>query len=277
MGNRKIRLDQLVADKGLAESRSQAQLYIMAGQVQIAGQVALKPSVQVDPNAEVTIDEALRYVSRGGQKLEAALVEFKIVNLANLICADVGASTGGFTDCMLEHGAKKVYAIDVGKNILHWKLRTDDRVVVMEKTNARFVEALPEKVDFVTIDVSFISLETVLPVVKNWLKPEGGRVIALIKPQFEAGRKEAAKGRGVIRDPEVHRSVLSRITAYANQENWGILGLIVSPITGPKGNIEFLINLEYPQKQGIDAGGRIEELVPDLLSQKIHLNEDLPT
>ncbi|MEM5775647.1 MAG: TlyA family RNA methyltransferase, partial [Anaerolineaceae bacterium] len=235
---KKIRLDQLMVEKNLSESRSQAQRYIMAGQVRVAGQVELKPSTAVAPDALVEVEESLKYVSRGAQKLEAALEAFGLQKMDGWVCADVGASTGGFTDCMLAHGARRVYAIDVGHNILHWKLRTDERVVVMENTNARFVESLPEALDFISIDVSFISLETILPVVKTWLKTEGGQVVALIKPQFEAGRREAARGKGVIRDPEVHRLVLNRVLHSAAQQDWGISGLIRSPITGPKGNVE---------------------------------------
>lgn len=258
---KKIRLDQLMVEKNLSESRSQAQRYIMAGQVRVAGQVELKPSTAVAPDALVEVEESLKYVSRGAQKLEAALEAFGLQKMDGWVCADVGASTGGFTDCMLAHGARRVYAIDVGHNILHWKLRTDERVVVMENTNARFVESLPEALDFISIDVSFISLETILPVVKTWLKPEGGQVVALIKPQFEAGRREAARGKGVIRDPEVHRLVLNRVLHSAAQQGWGISGLIRSPITGPKGNVEFLVWLRRPAQEMIDTTARVDELL----------------
>ena len=269
---KKIRLDQILVERKLTESRSQAQRIIMAGQVRISGQVLLKPSVMVDPEAQISLEESMKFVSRGALKLEEALGEFGINRLDGLVCADVGASTGGFTDCMLAHGAQKVYAIDVGHNILHWKLRTDARVVVMENTNARYLVSLPEAVDFITIDVSFISLETILPVIQHWLKPDGGQVVALIKPQFEAGRKEAARGRGVIRDKAVHRAVLSKIIAYAENEGWGINGLILSPITGPKGNVEFLVHLEYPRVNSINGSARIDELLVD----KTNMNVDLP-
>ncbi len=265
---KKIRLDQLLVERNLSESRSQAQRYIMAGQVRVAGQVEIKPSTAVDPDAPVEIEESLKYVSRGAQKLEAALEAFDLQKMDGLVCADVGASTGGFTDCMLTHGAAKVYAIDVGHNILHWKLRKDERVVVMENTNARYVESLPEPVDFISIDVSFISLETVLPVVRKWLAPEKGRVVALIKPQFEAGRKEAARGKGVIRDPEVHRLVLNRVLAFAEKEGWGIDGLIISPITGPKGNIEFLVSLQMPCCEVIDYASRVDQLLAERNGQE---------
>src|SRR5512134_1016613 len=166
----KVRLDVLLVERGLAESRAKAQALIMAGQVRIADQVALKPATTVDTSAALTVDSGPRFVSRGGEKLDAALEAFGI-DVNGLVCADVGASTGGFTDCLLQRGAAKVYAIDVGKGILHWKLRNDTRVVVMEQTNARFVESLPEQVGFVTIDASFISLKILLPVVKRWFRP----------------------------------------------------------------------------------------------------------
>src|SRR5512138_1591724 len=195
----KVRLDVLLVERGLAESRAKAQALIMAGQVRVAGQVALKPATAVQADAALSVDAGPRFVSRGGEKLEAALSAFALA-VNGLVCADVGASTGGFTDCLLQHGAAKVYAIDVGKGILHWKLRNDPRVVVMEETNARFVESLPEPVALVTVDASFISLKILLPVVKKWISPspltplpEGeGNVVALIKPQFEAGKKDVS-------------------------------------------------------------------------------------
>jgi 23S rRNA (cytidine1920-2'-O)/16S rRNA (cytidine1409-2'-O)-methyltransferase len=201
-------------------------------------------------NVELEIEQGLTFVSRGGEKLAAALEGFS-VPVADRVCADVGASTGGFTDCLLQHGAAKVYAIDVGKGILHWKLRQDPRVIVMEKTNARFVERLPEKVDLVVIDASFISLKILLPVVKGWfvgnaevaVLPPGsgvGNVIALIKPQFEAGRTQVAHGQGVIRDPEVHRQVLEQVVQFAVQAGYTVKGVMRSPLLGPKGNAEFL-------------------------------------
>src|SRR5512144_2596198 len=197
------RLDLLLVERGLAQSRAQAQALVMAGQVRVQGQVALKPSTAVDPAATLTVDAGQRFVSRGGEKLEAALEAFP-VPVEGRTCADLGASTGGFTDCLLQHGAAKVYAIDVGKGILHWKLRNDPRVVVMEATNARSVASLPEPVSLVSVDASFISLKILLPVIRGWFEPEGGQgrdVLALIKPQFEAGRREVSRGDGVIRDP----------------------------------------------------------------------------
>lgn len=234
----KVRLDVLLVEKGLADSRAKAQALIMAGQVRIAGQVALKPAVAVQPDATLTVDSGPRFVSRGGEKIEGALDAFKI-DVTGFVCADVGSSTGGFTDCLLQRGAKKVYAIDVGKGILHWKLRNDPRVVVMEETNARFVESLPEKVDLVTVDASFISLKVLLPVIKKW-KVESG-IVALVKPQFEAGKKQVSRGDGVIRDPQVHRQVLTDVLTFAKAEEFGLHGLVKSSLLGPKGNAEFLV------------------------------------
>ena len=187
----KVRLDVLLVERGLAESRAKAQALIMAGQVRVAGQTTLKPATAVSADSVLTVDSGPRFVSRGGEKLDAALEAFAF-DVNGLICADVGSSTGGFTDCLLQRGATKVYAIDVGKGILHWKLRNDPRVVVMEETNARFVESLPENIALVTIDASFISLKILLPVVRKWFFPESkgeglgerGEIIALIKPQF---------------------------------------------------------------------------------------------
>jgi 23S rRNA (cytidine1920-2'-O)/16S rRNA (cytidine1409-2'-O)-methyltransferase len=223
---------------------------IMAGQVRVADQVTLKPATAVSTDSILTVDSGPRFVSRGGEKLDAALEAFAI-DVTGRICADIGASTGGFTDCLLLRGAEKVYAIDVGKGVLHWKLRNDPRVVVMEETNARYVESLPEEVSLVTVDASFISLKILLPVIKKWFFPlssfdkgkkeeERNDVIALIKPQFEAGRKDVARGDGVIRDPEIHKQVLLDVLSFAQKEGFHIGGLIKSPLLGPKGNVEFL-------------------------------------
>ncbi len=253
----KVRLDVLLVERGLAESRAKAQALIMAGQVRVADQVTLKPGTAVSTDSVLTVDSGPRFVSRGGEKLDAALEAFDI-NVAGWVCADVGASTGGFTDCLLQRDAAKVYAIDVGKGILHWKLRNDPRVVVMEETNARFVESLPEQVSLVTVDASFISLKILLPVVKKWISPSPpiptstslplrsarvgeGNIIALIKPQFEAGKKDVSRGDGVIRNPEIHKQVLLDILAFAQKEGFQIRGLIKSPLLGPKGNAEFLV------------------------------------
>ena len=255
----KVRLDVLLVERGLAESRAKAQAMIMAGQVRVADQVTLKPATTVLADARLTVDSGPRFVSRGGEKLDAAL-ETLAIDVTGLTCADVGASTGGFTDCLLQRGAAKVYAIDVGKGILHWKLRNDRRVVVMEETNARFVESLPEPVGLVTVDASFISLKILLPVVKRWLFPlssfeagktkeERSEIIALIKPQFEAGKRDVARGDGVIRDPEIHKQVVVDILNFAQQEGFEIRGLIKSPLLGPKGNAEFLVWLNQTQTE----------------------------
>jgi 23S rRNA (cytidine1920-2'-O)/16S rRNA (cytidine1409-2'-O)-methyltransferase len=250
----KVRLDVLLVERGLVESRSLAQRLVMAGQVRVNGQVAVKPAVTVPVDILIEIEQSPPFVSRGGEKLEAALREFGLP-VEGLVCADVGASTGGFTDCLLQHGAAKVYAIDVGQGILHWKLRQDARVVVMEKTNARFLKSLPESVDLVTVDASFISLKLLLPVLNGWLRSsepgtEGitGTVITLVKPQFEAGRSQVSRGQGVVRDTQVHRQVLFDVLNYARQEGYSIRGLVQSPLKGPKGNLEFLAWLEYPDR-----------------------------
>lgn len=252
---RKIRLDVLLTERGLAESRAKAQALIMTGRVRVDGQIVTRTGAQILAESTLTVEAGPRFVSRGGEKLEAALEAFAL-DVRGLVCADVGASTGGFTDCLLQRGAAKVYAIDVGKGILHWKLRRDPRVAVMEGTNARFLESLPEAVQLVTVDASFISLKTLLPVIKSWFSPvdekgkgkEGRTAIALIKPQFEAGKKDAARGQGVIRDPEIHRRVLLDVLTFAQKEGWSARGLIRSPLRGPKGNVEFLARLELGEK-----------------------------
>jgi 23S rRNA (cytidine1920-2'-O)/16S rRNA (cytidine1409-2'-O)-methyltransferase len=269
----KVRLDLLLVERGLAESRSKAQALVMAGQVRVDGQVELKPSAAVASEAHLDLELGPRFVSRGGEKLEAALAAFP-VNVSGRTCADVGASTGGFTDCLLQHGVVKVYAIDVGKGILHWKLRSDPRVVVMEETNARYVESLPEPVSLVTIDASFISLKILLPVVRGWLAPpsvsphfaemggdtEGG-VIALIKPQFEAGRKESAKHKGVIRDPAVHKAVLAEVLTFAQAHGFAVRGLLRSPVLGPKGNVEFLAWLKVGVAEKTDLAVLVQQVL----------------
>jgi 23S rRNA (cytidine1920-2'-O)/16S rRNA (cytidine1409-2'-O)-methyltransferase len=239
----KPRLDVLLVERGLAESRSQAQRLVMAGEVRVDGQVVLKAATTVNPDADLEVVSRPRYVSRGGDKLEAALVAFD-VKVSGRICADIGSSTGGFTDCLLQHGAKRVYAIDVGKGILDWKLRQDPRVVVMESTNARYLDSLPEPVSLVTIDASFISLRTFFPVIKGWFAEGSGGVIALIKPQFEAGRGQVRRGKGVVRDPLVHKEVLLTVLRAAQEYGYFAHGLVRSPLLGPKGNAEFLAWLE---------------------------------
>ncbi len=256
----KIRLDVLLAQRGLASSRAKAQALIMAGQVRVAGQVVIKAATKVPADADVQVISGPKYVSRGGHKLEAALEAFPL-EVAGRVCADVGASTGGFTDCLLQNGAVKVYAIDVGKGILDWKLRNDARVVVMERTNARYVETLPEPVSLVVMDASFISLKVLLPVVKKWAPQD---VVALIKPQFEAGRKISAKGKGVIRDPLVHRAVLRDVLQSAQQMDFAVQGLVRSPVIGPKGNVEFLVwlQLDRPPAEAAHLEALIQSAVP---------------
>jgi 23S rRNA (cytidine1920-2'-O)/16S rRNA (cytidine1409-2'-O)-methyltransferase len=240
----KNRLDLCLVQRGLAVSRSLAQRLVMAGQVRVDGQVVLKSSVLVNDGAVIQVDRGPAFVSRGGEKLKGALQAFP-VDVKDRICADVGASTGGFTDCLLQNGAGRVYAIDVGYGLLHWKLRNHPQVVIMERTNARFVRKLPEEVSLVTIDASFISLKIILPVVRQWFSPDHGDVIALIKPQFEAGKEQVARGEGVIRDPMVHREVLMEVLTYAETQGYTVRGLICSPLVGPKGNHEFLAYLGY--------------------------------
>lgn len=257
----KDRLDILLVERGLVESRSLAQRLIMAGQVRVNGQVIFKPADKVDETAEFSIDQGPRFVSRGGEKLEEALTAFDLTDLGGKVCADVGASTGGFTDCLLQHNASHVYAIDVGYGILHWKIRQDQRVTVMERTNARNIIRLPEPVALVTVDASFISLKILLPVIRGWFE-KSGTVIALIKPQFEAGRQEAARGEGVIRDPLVHQKVLQDVLGAAVIDGYSVRGLIRSPLLGPKGNTEFLVRLEIPAAEPIDADQAIRALFP---------------
>lgn len=239
---KKKRIDVLLVDRGLAESRNRAQRLVMAGEVRVGGEMVHKSSTQVPEDAEIEVKQRPKYVSRGGKKLAAAIETFA-VDPSGKVCADVGASTGGFTDCLLQNGAAKVYAIDVGYGVLYWKLRQDPRVVVMERTNARYLDSLPELVQLVTIDASFISLSLLLPAVKGWFEDESGQTIALIKPQFEAGRKAAARHAGVIKDESVHAKVLEEILSSAKALGFYPVGLIPSPIKGPKGNIEFLVDL----------------------------------
>ncbi len=236
MHNR-VRLDALVHQRGLTDSREQAKRLILAGQVLVNGQVVDKASALVKDEAYVEIRSGLPYVSRGGLKLEKALRVFSIVP-SGWTAADVGASTGGFTDCLLKYGVSRVYAIDVGYGQLDWELRQNARVVVMERTNARYLQHLPEMVHLVTIDVSFISLRLILPQVRLWLA-SGGQVVALIKPQFEAGRRQVGKG-GVVREEQIHRAVLDGLLNWALDHGWFLWGLTRSPLKGPKGNIEFL-------------------------------------
>ena len=254
----KERLDVLLVNRNLAESREKAKAVIMAGNVFVDGQREDKAGTTFSPDVSIEVKgHALPYVSRGGLKLEKALAVFD-VNVKDKVCTDVGSSTGGFTDCMLQNGARKVYAIDVGRGQLDWKLRQDSRVVCMEKTNIRYVtpEDIGEPVDFSSVDVSFISLTKVLEPIRNYLK-EDGEIVALIKPQFEAGREKVGK-KGVVRDKAVHREVIEKIADYARNIGFGVMELDYSPIRGPEGNIEYLIRL----KKGAESMGKdMEEAV----------------
>ncbi|MDA3733761.1 TlyA family RNA methyltransferase [Niameybacter massiliensis] len=258
----KERLDVLIANRGLAESRERAKAYIMAGVVYVNGQKEDKAGLKVDVTAQIEVREKMRYVSRGGFKLEKAMAQFPIT-LTDKICMDVGASTGGFTDCMLQNGAQKVYSIDVGYGQLAWKLREDPRVVCMEKTNMRYVthEEVPDEIDFSSIDVSFISLTKILLPVYNLLK-DGGEVGALIKPQFEAGREQVEK-HGVVKDPKVHKQVIIKVWEYALSIGFSVHGLDFSPIKGPEGNIEYLIYLrkDAQAESSLDMEGLAEQVV----------------
>ena len=241
---KKVRLDQLLVDQGFAQSRERAKITIMEGSVFVDGQRVDKPGTAVDPEKKIEVRGAqLAYVSRGGLKLEKALKVFP-VSPEGLTCIDCGASTGGFTDVLLLNGAKKVYAVDVGYGQLAWKLRTDERVVNMERTNVRYItrEQIPEELDLGVCDVSFISIKLILPAVRELLK-EDGDMLCLIKPQFEAGREKVGK-KGVVRDPAVHEEVLRDFLVYSQEAGFALLGLDFSPIRGPEGNIEYLAYLE---------------------------------
>ena len=255
----KTRLDVLLTEQGLQESRQKAQATIMSGLVFVNGQRVDKPGTAIPNDAKIEIrGNTLKYVSRGGLKLEKAMAEFPI-ELNGCICGDIGASTGGFTDCMLQNGASKVYSVDVGYGQLAWKLREDPRVVCMERTNARYLthEQIPDELDFASIDVSFISLKLVLPVIKNLLKPTG-QVLCLIKPQFEAGKEKVGK-KGVVREKSTHKEVLDNFVALADELQFKILGLTFSPVKGPEGNIEFLGHLTMVPGQ--DAPVDVAKLV----------------
>ena len=261
----KKRLDLYLVENGFTESREKAKALIMSGIVYVNDQKELKAGrdLKADDVVEVR-GSTLKYVSRGGLKLEKAMQEFPIY-LTDCTCMDIGASTGGFTDCMLQNGAKKVYSIDVGYGQLAWKLRSDERVVNMERTNFRYVthNEIPEEIDFASVDVSFISLKIILPVMYELLK-ENGEAVCLIKPQFEAGREKVGK-KGVVRDISVHKEVIEMIVSYVKEQGLGILGLSFSPIKGPEGNIEYLIYLDK-QQAGMpleEVQAKIEEVVKD--------------
>ena len=248
----KKRLDVLLVERLYADSRTKAQAIIMSGNVYVNGQKADKPGTSFEETVDIEVRGAVcPYVSRGGLKLEKALRDFG-VKPEGYVCSDSGASTGGFTDCLLQQGAKKVFAIDVGYGQLDWKIRSDERVVVMERTNIRYVtpEDLGEPLDLSVIDVSFIGLEIVLPTIKTLLKPTG-QVLCLIKPQFEAGKENVGK-KGVVRDPKIHKMVLDNFVTLVHSRGFKILGLTFSPVKGPEGNIEFLGHLTLDDVAGIE-------------------------
>lgn len=258
----KKRLDCLIFERGLAESREKAKIMIMMGNVYVDNQKSDKPGTMLPGNAKIEVrGETLRYVSRGGLKLEKAMASFPI-QLQDKITMDIGASTGGFTDCMLQNGATKVYSIDVGYGQLAWKLRTDPRVVNLERTNVRYLtaEQVPDRIDFFSVDVSFISLCLVLPVARNFLAAHG-QAVCLIKPQFEAGRGKVGK-KGVVRDKAVHIEVIQKIRDFVLEHGFSVLGLTFSPVKGPEGNIEYLIFLEkseQPVCAELDVPALVEE------------------
>jgi len=250
-GKERRRLDIAVTEAGLAESRARAQALILGGGIRVAGTVMTRPGTLVAGTDRIElVSQPLPYVSRGGLKMRHALDTFEI-DPRGLVAADVGASTGGFSDALLQRGAARIYAIDVGYGQFAWKLRNDPRVVVMERTNIRSVESLPEAVDLAVVDVSFISLELVLPPVQRLLRPSG-HCVALIKPQFEAGRRQVGK-KGVVRDPGLWSEVIRRVARHAGSSGWTVTGLTRSPITGPAGNVEFLLHLQFTSAQAAFA------------------------
>ena len=266
---KKQRLDLLLVEQDLVESREQARRLIMAGEVLVDEVVVDKPGTKVSVAGTIRVRAGLKFVSRGGLKLEAALEDFGL-DVTNLVAVDVGASTGGFTDCLLQRGAAQVYAVDVGYGQLAWKLRSDDRVVVVERTNIRYLDALPGPnllltphssplADLAVIDASFISLRLVLPPTLNLLKPEG-QVIALIKPQFEAGRSDVGKG-GVVRDVHTHARVIHETAELAQELGLSVAGLTVSPAPGPAGNVEFLIWLRKDGAGAVDVGDAVRQVM----------------
>lgn len=257
----KTRLDVAIFERGFAETREKAKALIMAGSVYLNGQKALKGGAAVKESDIIEVRGAVNpYVSRGGLKLSKAVSSFGL-DLKDCICMDIGASTGGFTDCMLQNGAKKVYSIDVGYGQLAWKLRCDERVINLERTNFRYVtrEQIPDEIDFASVDVSFISLKLILPVMNTLLK-DGGCSVCLIKPQFEAGKENIGK-KGVVRDKSVHVQVVENITEFASQNGFEVISADFSPIKGPEGNIEYLMYIKKKSGGGMLWSGSPEELV----------------
>ncbi len=257
---RKDRLDKLLVERALVATRAKAQAHIMAGEVRVNGEVVTKAGMKVSAESAITLANPMPYVGRGGYKLAGALDAFPL-ELDQRICADVGACTGGFTDVMLQNGATRVFAIDVGYGQLDWKLRSDDRVTVMERTNARYIEALDEQVNFVAIDVSFIGLKLIFPAVKKWLADEFD-IVALIKPQFEAGKKQVGSG-GVVRDVAVHRSVLESVLGWCVGNGLHPHGLVKSSIQGSDGNVEFLVWLKGDVSAEFDLPATIKSLTAE--------------
>lgn len=245
---KKIRVDQALVERGLANSLDDAKRLVMAGKVRSRDQLVMNASQIIENLLDITLSRESEFVSRGGEKLQAAFNHFPI-NVKDSVCADIGSSTGGFTDCLLKNGAKLVYAIDVGYGILDWRLRNDERVVVLERTNARTMAGLPEPINFFSVDVSFISLNMILPTAAKFYGAEGGEAVVLVKPQFEATREEAAQGAGVIEDPIVHQRILTEVLGDAEKNGYQVKGLIKSPLLGPEGNVEFLAWLVYPHQK----------------------------
>lgn len=249
------RLDHALVERGLADTRSRAKALIMAGDVLVNDVPDLRAGRNVGSNDTISLKAKPRFVSRGGEKLDGALDAFGI-DVSGMVAADLGASTGGFTDCLLQRGARHVYAVDVGYGILDERIRTDDRVTVMERHNARYLESLPEPIDLTVIDVSFISLTLMFPVVRC-ISASDGQCVPLIKPQFEAGKGQVGK-RGVVRDPDIHRDVLERTLTSAQDHGFGVRGLVASPLKGPNGNVEFLAWLDL-RSGSTDIGPLIHE------------------
>ncbi|WP_296629131.1 TlyA family RNA methyltransferase [uncultured Negativibacillus sp.] len=259
----KQRLDVALVERGLIASREKAKVVIMEGLVYVNGQKSDKAGAQIKDDDKIEIrGETMRYVSRGGKKLEKAMQVFPI-SLDGCVCIDIGASTGGFTDCMLQNGAVKVYSVDVGYGQLAWSLRNDERVVNLERTNIRYVtdEQIPEPVDFISVDVSFISLTLVLPVAWRLLR-EGAQMVCLVKPQFEAGKDKVGK-KGVVREPSIHREVIEKVAGCAAELGFALRGLDYSPIKGPEGNIEYLLFLQKGGEENVLS----EELIAQVVSQ----------
>ena len=262
----KKRIDLYIYENGYAPSREKAKALIMEGKVYVNNQKTDKPGTEIKDTDKVEVrGEKLKYVSRGGLKLEKAMSEFRLKSLEGAVCMDIGASTGGFTDCMLQNGAKKVYSIDVGYGQLAWELRTDERVVNLERTNFRYVtrEQIPDEIDFASVDVSFISLRLILPVAYELLKDDG-EMVCLIKPQFEAGRENVGK-KGVVKDPKIHEEVIKSVFSFTREIGFHILDLEFSPIKGPEGNIEYLMHISKAPK-----GAELPENMPEEIVSKSH-------